>query len=334
MSIASRLRRTRVGVEDGPDDVDDIRVYFDPEDEMSPAPSVSVIKALRDDPEKAESLQGWRDRYNGRSQWARPWYKDQKIYKGYRGTLIHYTILSALASQATAAIDGHDPDSEAHLDASGDTYFHQVGDDGYGYEEYEAEYALKKWSKHAPSANTEEVPGPQDNEYDGEHAWDRAVREMRWAGKTFKSQYLDTGHIDPATVLAIEAFVCNPEHSYAGQFDLLYERDGETILADLKTSSAIRFDHKLQTAAYASAVEHCLDIDVDACEIIRLHPDKEVHECSHSSDWDRSIEGLQYEFFALAERSQITYDEALTQAREKLSSEHAESAQQELAADD
>lgn len=330
MDIISRLRRTQVTVDNAPDDIDSIRVYYDPDGAMPPAPSVSVIKALREDPDKEDALNGWRQRYDGQSSWGRPWYKDQKAYKAYRGTLIHYTILAALADKALDTLDeNHDPDASHHLDASGDTYFHRVGDNGWGYEEYNAKYRLKKWSDNAPSANTDKLSfSPRANKYDGEHAWDRTVREMRWAASTFKDEFLDTGHINPADVLAVEAFVCEPTHGYAGQFDLLYERDNKTILADLKTSSGVRFDHKLQSAAYVAATEHCLDIDIDSCEILRVYPDNEEVEISHSDDWDRTIKGLQHEFFGLTDKAHhVTYSDEIEQAAEDLATEDAPSPQ-------
>jgi len=87
-------------------------------------PSVSVIKGLRTDPEKEDALQGWRDRFDGQSSWSRPWWNDQKQFKAVRGT-VHFTILNALG------------------DASGETYFHEVGDSDWGMEEYYSEYVLK-----------------------------------------------------------------------------------------------------------------------------------------------------------------------------------------------
>lgn len=346
MTVGSSLRRTKVPTPDsGPDDVDEIRLYWDPTADMDPFPSVSVVKNLREDAAKEDSLQGWRDRFDGKSKWGRPWYRDQKVFKGHRGTLIHYTILSALAEHATDT-SNHSPDEDGHLDASGTTYFHEVGDGGWGYEEYRAEYHLKKWSTKAPSANTDEVPAPRNNAYDGEHAWDKAVRDMKWAARAFKEAVidgsLDSSHfewdddpperphpLDPANVRAVEQFVCHDEAGYAGQYDLLYEHDGDTVLVDLKTSSGIRFDHKLQSTAYALAVEHCQDIEVDACEIIRLHPDSETVEFSHSSEWDRTVEGLQHEFLGLVDKCRVEYSETLNRAKEELS-EHAQSSQQEL----
>jgi hypothetical protein len=294
---------------------------------MPPAPSVSVIKDLREDADKTKAMEGWKDRYDGKSSWAQPWWKDQRDFKGFRGTLVHYTILSALAERAqTAGVD---------VDASGETYFHDVGSTGWGYEEYFAEYNLKKWSRKAPSANTDitGINAPSNNHHDGEHAWDKAVRGMTWAAKTFNEQFLEGGVIDPANVIAVEEYVCEDEHGYAGQYDLLYERaDGTTVLCDLKTSSGIRFDHKLQTAAYAHAVEQSTGRDVDECEIIQLYPDDEVCTRSVSTEWDRSIDGLTHEFLGLVDTARVEYEHPLAEAKAQLT-EHEQSTQQSLSAE-
>lgn len=267
-------------------------------------PSVTTVKDLRVDPEKEDALEGWRNRYDGQSAWARPWHKDQMKYKGYRGTLIHFVVLDALA------------------DASGDTYFHEVGDNDWGYEEYYAEYCLKKWSKKAPSANTDEVPYiPRNNQYDGEHAWDKAVREMKWAAKAFKEQIIDTGHLDLNNVEAVEQFLFDTEFGYGGQFDLLYtDNNGDTVLSDIKTSSAVRFDHKLQGAAYKHAIESEGDVSVDRCEVIRLYPDDEVVEVSTSEEWDRSLRGLEHEFLGLCDQARVTFQATIAEATEELMS--------------
>jgi len=307
---------------DGPPE---IRVYFNRRSATPPMPSVSVIKNLRVDPEKAEALEGWRTHYDGQSGYARPWWKDQMAYKANRGTLIHFAILDALG------------------DAASEDWYHTIGDSAWGREEYEAEYALKKWSLQAPSANTDEVPyTPRANKYDGEHAWDRAVREMRWATKAFKQRCLDgevsshyqrhdddspvTGRLGSGRVLAVEQFVFDTEYGYGGQFDLLYDTaDGTTVLADIKTSSGVRFDHKLQSAAYKRAIESATDITVDETEIIRLYPDDEVVEVSRSPQWDRTLEGLQHEFLALSDEAQnVRYQQTLAQAADELTEDNTE----------
>ncbi len=290
-----------------------IRVYWSPNHDAPPMPSVSVIKGLREDPEKKEAIEGWEERYDGKSKWGRPWHEDQKAFKGYRGTLIHFAILSALE------------------DASGDTYFHNVGKSDWGLEEYRAEYCLRKWSKKAPSANSDEVPyTPRDNKHDGEHAWDRAVRDMKWATRTFKKEIIDDGRLDPENVIGVESFVFDTEYGYGGQYDLLYETpDGRTILSDLKTSSGVRFDHKLQSAAYKRAVEAREDITIDECEIVRIYPDKEEVEVSRSPDWDRTLDGMAHQFLGLADKAwTVEYPDTLRRAEEELKKvEHEEGMQ-------
>jgi hypothetical protein len=332
---------------EGPDDIEEIRVYYRLDDEVVPMPSVSVVKALREDAEKKEILEGWRSHYDGKSKWARPWYEDQKTFKGHRGTLVHFAILDALG------------------DASGDTYYHDVGpdDDNWGREEYYSEYCLKKWSKKAPSANCEDpdIRAPRENRYDGEHAWDRAVRGLKWATRAFKLAVMDgversphfewhgegppseIGRLEPQHVLAVEEYVYNDVDGYAGQYDLLYEypadEDGDfipnatesdtevtewrTVLADIKTSSGVRFDHKLQSAAYKRAIETTSPPNhgrqIDECEIIRLYPDDEVVELSRSTEWARTLEGMEHEFLGLVDEAHnVTYTETLSRAEEQL----------------
>lgn len=328
------IERTQVKVDPtGPDDDDNwIRVYYSPEHDTPPMPSVSVVKGIRVDPDKEQSLEGWRDRFDGQSKWGRPWWKDQMAFKGYRGTLIHFAILDELA------------------DASGDTYYHNVGTGDWGREEYDAEYALKKWSKKAPSANSNDVPYvPHSNKYDGEHAWDKAVRGMKWATRAFKEAIIDgntdsshyqwenevpdtAGRLDPENVIGVEQFVFDTEYGYGGQYDLLYETpDGRTVLSDLKTSSGIRFDNKLQSAAYKRAVESRTETTIDETEIIRVHPDSETVEISRSPEWDRTLNGLEHQFLGLCDQAwNVTYSDALERAKDEIESTYSTTDQTEL----
>jgi len=312
------------------DDDPHIRLYYSPDDDNPPMPSVTTVKDLRVSPEKDETINGWRQRYDGKSSYARPWWNDQMAYKGHRGTIIHFVILSGL-------------DTDEHA-ASGDTHFHRVGDDDWGREEYESEYALKKWSKKAPSANTDEIGfQPRNNQYDGIHAWDKAAREMKWAARAFKTRMIDgvvdsavytrhendasvDGRLAEATILGLEDFVYNTEYGYGGQYDLLYQTaDDRVVLSDLKTSSGVRFDHKLQSAAYKLAVESATDYEIDETEIIRVNPDYEEVEVSRSTQWDRSLEGLGHQFLALADKARVSYQQTIQAAAEQLESSVSES---------
>lgn len=316
-----RVTRTELPCIDTDVDREQLRVYFSPDDGLMPAPSVTTVKSLRVDPDKADALAGWRQRYDGKSQYCRPWYKDQKYFKANRGTLIHFKILNGLTNVCdTEPLGTSDDDT---VTASGNSYYHRVGDSAWGREEYEAAYRLKKWSDHAPSANTDAISfQPRGNKYDGVHAWDQTLTDIEWSLTAFKEECLDKRGLTDVTLRGLENFVYNQEHGYGGQYDLLYETpDGELILSDLKTSSAIRFDHKLQSAAYVLAVESTHDITIDATEIIRIDPDSEAVAVERSPDWDRTLDGLGHQFLGLLDKSQSAYqatlDDAATQLREK-----------------
>ena len=56
------------------------------------------------------------------------------------------------------------------------------------------------------------------------------------------------------TVRTSEAFLINPEHGYGGTLDLLCrDRDGKTVLADIKTGKGVYSEAVLQLTAYGAA---------------------------------------------------------------------------------
>jgi hypothetical protein len=256
------------------------RVYFHDHLEQ-PVPSVTTVKSIRRDPDKDDAIDGWMDSYDGTDKWSCPHWADQKEYKANRGTLGHYAILSKL------------------------------GDLERSQEEDDAEYALKHWDEERPTikhrGGTYEgdpipaemlAPNEADHAYhDGEDAWERCMRDINWVIREFNEVMQDKG-ITEDDVLDVEKYVIDEEFGYAGQFDLLYEDDGDIVLSDLKLSSGIRIGYRLQLAAYANA----LDEHVDRLEVIRLYPDKQEVEIEDSRDWDRSVRGLCYEFLGLADR--------------------------------
>ena len=56
------------------------------------------------------------------------------------------------------------------------------------------------------------------------------------------------------TVRTTEAYLVNPEHGYGGTLDLLCrDRDGRTVLADIKTGKGVYAESVLQLTAYGAA---------------------------------------------------------------------------------
>lgn len=257
----SDLDRDEVEFENG----EEGRVYYDRELELI-CPSVTTVTNQRVDPDKKAAIQGWRDRYDGSSQYCSPHWEEQMKYKGWRGTLAHYNCLTTLGN----------------IIAGADNYFDEVGDDR-GYEEYRAEYKLKTYG-----------------EYNGDDAWDKAMREVHWVYKKFTEDVAPDLGITPESTIDVERYVLDTEFGYAGQFDLLYEnKDGDVVLSDLKTSSGIREDYKLQTAAYAKALEKETGITVDKTEVIRLYPDRKEVDIQDNEDWDRTIDSYYEQFLGL-----------------------------------
>jgi len=111
------------------------------------------------------------------------------------------------------------------------------------------------------------------------------LEDIGWAGAEFDTLKRELG-IYEGSVIAVEQYLLNHKQGFGGQCDLLYESpSGETVLADLKTSSGLRQKHVVQAYAYAEAVENDPDLPhtVDRCEVIRLSPDtREVRV--HSSE--------------------------------------------------
>lgn len=103
-------------------------------------------------------------------------------------------------------------------------------------------------------------------EYEGVDAWEWAQNRFGYVKNNFHKELEAEDIVD---VIGVENFVVDCEVGYAGQYDLLYTRDGpsgkETVLCDLKTGSGIRTDDELQTVAYA----HSIARDIDKIKIVR-----------------------------------------------------------------
>ncbi len=128
-----------------------------------------------------------------------------------------------------------------------------------------------------------------------EDDWDRYEADLEFAQEAWEEIKEHRGITDEQ-VLDVECFVTNVGVGYAGQFDLLYvDRDGQLILADLKTGKGVYDKYKMQLAAY----ENALEIPVDDLEVIRIHPDSRTWECSRASDWNEDRKELWADFMDL-----------------------------------
>lgn len=106
-------------------------------------------------------------------------------------------------------------------------------------------------------------------QFRGVDAWEWARTRCEYVQRNVY-QVLNQDEI--TDILGVEQYVIDATIGYAGQYDLVYTRQGstgaETVLCDLKTGKDVYPDHELQIAAYANAV----DIDIDRLKIIRAHP--------------------------------------------------------------
>jgi hypothetical protein len=101
-------------------------------------------------------------------------------------------------------------------------------------------------------------------------------RDCEYFVDAFKEICEELG-VDEYNVISIEKYLLNDEDGYGGQCDMVYEDPmGNTVVADLKTSSSLREKHRLQTVAYGKAVEkdRAVDVyDIDRHEVWRIDPD-------------------------------------------------------------
>jgi len=124
--------------------------------------------------------------------------------------------------------------------------------------------------------------------------WERYQDDLGYVESVWEDIDEDNGIGDG--VMSVECFVTNTDVGYAGQFDLLYiDSNGDVCLGDIKTSSRVYPKHKKQLVAYANAV----NIDVDVCQVIRIHPDSESYEVSRSDEWFESRDELYEQFIEL-----------------------------------
>lgn len=244
----------------------DIRVYVS--GDMS-YPSVTTITDSRPTPAKDKSIQGWRNWLKGQPD--RPDPGDVLRFKGARGTLAHYAALDPL-----------------------------TGRDLAGEEEYDAYQKLDGW------------------EHRHDDAMQLATDDIAWFVEQFQAtceahniaEFDGRGKgVDATTsrVRNVEQYVVDHDVKYAGQYDLCYETtDGDTVIADLKTSKADSVsdlldkkwpDYGMQLAAYARAA----DFPVDGIEVLWFAPDTRESAVITADDMPKSRAEYEQQFVGHAE---------------------------------
>jgi len=238
-------------------------------------PSVTTILDARPTPEKDKSLRGWRNWLKGQPDRPNP--DEVMAYKGWRGTLAHYKCLADLAS----------------YDLAGD-------------EELQAYEGLKGW------------------EYNHDDALRQASEEVEWSVSEFRDMLDDLGvaewddndELVHDRVRAVEQYVVDHDIGFAGQYDLAYELpDGDTVLADIKTSKADSVSglinkkfprYALQLSAYA----HAVDFEVDHCHILWVAPDTRQSAIIPDREWPSARRVYLDEFSSIAEEvHQTTFEQ-------------------------
>lgn len=232
--------------------------------------SVTTILKFLDEDKKG--LEIWKGRNDG--QGDNPYHQHLYWYSGRRGTMCHYQALCRLV------------DDKEEL---------------WGPEEREAmkeilhgpdEQTAAAWEAAGVPADTRSIAysvlanqGVVDSREQFDILFpdmdliDILKKDVDFFVDTF-GEVCDVLGVDGESVVVVEKFLVNEDDGYGGQTDLVYvDPEGNTVVADLKTSSSLRQKHRLQAVAYSKAVELDEDIpveDVDRVEVIRVQPDKQV----------------------------------------------------------
>jgi len=208
---------------------------------------VYSVTTILDQLEKPVELTEWQERNNGEGDNAN--HEHLLWYKANRGTLLHYEVLSMFE-------DSHE---QTEL-----------------YSEDEASSEEELFDNHSPSKTYSVMKDKRMLSSEDEFKTKDVLPEIYEEDKEMFEQIFNViairNGINSDTVREIEKmFIVEPEEGikYGGQIDMVYEKDGKTIVADLKTSSGVRDKHLLQGAAYAKA----LDEEDVVVQVIRIHPD-------------------------------------------------------------
>lgn len=102
-------------------------------------------------------------------------------------------------------------------------------------------------------------------------------------------KWLDAHKVE---VLASERRIFSHEHYYAGTCDFVANIDGKKVVGDIKTSSGIYPEMRLQTAAYQHALQEEKKITFDERLIIRFDKKSGDFEAKTFGDFDLDFAGF------------------------------------------
>lgn len=280
----------------------DNRYYRDEQKE----PSVTTILKLRE--QDTTGLDNWRKSNDGTG--LNPDWRHLFWYKRHRGTLCHWHALSTQDESLEYSEDEYGSRHELYFqnekevtDSSPREVLYSVLKDRGTISNYADLYA-----QHPPYKNSE---------YYRKALWDIVDSDIRYFTDVFDSMVAAVG----GRPVAVEHYLLDHTYGFGGQVDLVWEYpDGTTAVSDLKTSSSNRDKNKLQSAAYAKAVELSDDIPVDTIdrtEVWRIHPDSgtyAIHSNENATElhttnyWYESMEDSWEQFNDLCESFHQQYD--------------------------
>jgi len=287
---------TRDTYADAHEELDEIRLYTYETDML---PSVTTVLKTRD--EDMSNLHDWQDRNDGEGDNA--FHKHLFWFKRHRGTLCHWHALSRLDPALDWSADECNSRTELavqHEDEVADDTPREVL-----YSVLKSQHAVESWGEFYDKYR------PDKSDYYANALLTQVDRDIDFFVATFE-HICDRLDISDEHIIAVEEFLFNDVDGYAGQVDLVYEcpTTGETVVADLKTSSGCYAKHKMQGAAYGRSVEVLMDVDVGRLEVWRIHPDsgqwavhchEEPTEVHTSNYWREGYEDLLDSFLALVE---------------------------------
>jgi len=263
-------------------DIEEIKRYLDDQDRrhyQKDEDDVYSVTTVIDELEgEKEGLKWWKKHNDGEGD--NPDWQHILSYKQDRGTLAHH---AAMAEQYEALNDGE----QLWGDDETESLYRVMDNNG------DPEFLFSILADRAWVSDQDQYEILRENE--DIELTDVLFQDLDYFTQEY-DRIADERGINENTLEAIEEmFVVPPngEHDgYGGQADIVY-RDpmtGGAVVADLKTSSAIRDKHKYQAAAYAKAVEKTdnLAIDeVERAEVIRIYPDEEETEVHSFSDFNQ-----------------------------------------------